>query len=129
MFYRKTENSSEAKDKIANTTKKMNTQELIKTVTDLEAELRKFERDHDMDDMRKKRNDYYRLRRTNRLNTLHPNMLKSLRSANTVIDIYRKKNKLLVGWRKKLESISNGCQNCTVVRTLKVSPPLGPFFQ
>ena len=95
MFYRKTENSSEAKDKIANTTKNMNTQELIKTVTDLEAELLKFERDYDMDDMRKKRTQYYRVRRTNRLNNIHPDMLKSLRSANNTIIMHGRKNKVL----------------------------------
>ena len=46
------------------------------------------------------------------MNTLHPDMQKSLRHANSLLDRYGKKKRVLDGWRKKQESIIDGCQNC-----------------
>ena len=73
----------------------MNSDDLNKKISDLEAELLKFESDFDMDDMRKKGNQYQRLTRKKNMNTIHPDMQKSLRSAHSVMDRYGKKKIML----------------------------------
>ena len=90
----------------------MNSQDLNEKVSALEAALLQFERGFDMEDIRKKRTQYFRLTKRKTMNTLHPDMQKSLRSAHSVMDRYRKKKRVLDGWRKKQESIIDGCQNC-----------------
>lgn len=66
----------------------MNLDEIRGKVADLELEIEEFMSEHDMDEMRKKRNEYKKVRRNNQKNqnNISASEMKIMKKANSVYD-------------------------------------------
>ena len=93
----------------------MNVDEISAKVTDLELEIEEFKSQHDMDEMRKKRNEYNKVRRSKQDN-ISVSEMTILNKDNSVCDCYNKRKKNLRDLQHFLNDIiqqqSQGCQNC-----------------
>ena len=93
----------------------MNIDDIQERVIRLEEQLEDFEREYDMDEVRKKRREYKSLRRSKKKKCSKKRM-QILKTANTTYDKWLRRKNKLDDLRKDLDDINYqiacGCQNC-----------------